>query len=106
MARKRGVTEYLDVFQNTGAVFFDIEPDLLIVVDGQGNIERVNPAFERATGYHEADIRNTPVIQLARPEAYHPKILCVLHKNGGIVRCKLVAYRHRAQRVFLVMRKA
>ena len=43
---KHGVTEFLHIFEDVATTFFDLETDLLIVLDTQGGIERVNPAWE------------------------------------------------------------
>lgn len=59
---KRGVTEYLQVFSDWRIAAFDLESDLIIGLDGDGNIQVVNPAFERVLGYREASVLHKPLI--------------------------------------------
>lgn len=64
MKRDRSVTRFLRAFNSYSQKFFEMEPDLEIVLDAQGNIIKVNPAFERALGYAEHEVRGTHIGQL------------------------------------------
>lgn len=111
---KRGVTEFLSAFQDVGITFFDIETDLLIVLDDRGNIARVNPAWERVTGYAESDVIGHGIAQFVSLDDLavflrsfsekHPRPFRLLHHGGGTVACRLVAARFRAGRGYLVLR--
>lgn len=115
MAKRHGVTEFLRVFEDVGATFFDIETDLLIVLDGQGNIERVNPAFERITGYSESDVLGQGIIRLVKMEdwavflrtftAVTPAPFRMLRKFEGEIAVRLMACRFKQQRGFIVLRR-
>lgn len=111
---KHGVTEFLSVFEGIGATFYSLETDLLIVLDGQGNIERVNPSFESITGYAEADIIGHGIAQFVSiddlalflrsfSETY-PRPFRLLHQGGGVVVVRLIAAKFRAGRGYLVLR--
>ena len=52
------------VFEDVGQQFFKIETDFLIVLDEHGNIERVNPSFERETGYAESEVLGSGMIRM------------------------------------------
>lgn len=60
---RHGVTEFLNVFQDIGATFFEISPDLHIVLDESGNILRVNPAFEKNLNRSEIDVLGRGIIR-------------------------------------------
>jgi PAS domain S-box-containing protein len=113
---KRGVTEFLQVFQDVGATFFDLETDVLVVLDDRGNIERTNPAFARVLGYTEHDVFGCGLVQFVtvddlakfikafnwvpRPESFR-----MLHRGGGVINMKLVAARFRNRKGYLVLRQ-
>ncbi len=116
---KHGVTEFLSTFQDVGIAFFDIETDILIVLDEQGNIDRVNPAFERILNRAEPDILGEPIIRLvfgndwskflnAFSELQKGNKFHLLHKDAGLIKVQLTAYRFRqttlGQRGYLVLR--
>lgn len=113
---KHGVTEFLQVYEGIAGTFFDIESDLLIVLDKQGGIERVNPSWERITGYTESDVLRNAIIHYVDVDDYarfirgftesHPEPFRLLHKGGGLVRVRLIACRFRQGRGFIVLRKA
>lgn len=113
MAR-RGVTEFLNVFQDVGTTFFDIESDLLVVLDGQGNIERVNPAFERMLGYSESDVLGMAIIRLVKMDDWaaflrtftstNPAPVRLLCKGQGEIGVRLVACRFKTQRGYIALR--
>ena len=114
VAKRRGVTEFLQVFEDVGATFFSLETDVCIVLDPVGNIERVNPAFEKDLGYTEADVRGKALIHLVSMEnwaiflrsftATRQVPFGLLVKGGGVKRYELMACRFKARRGFLILR--
>jgi PAS domain S-box-containing protein len=113
MAR-RGVTEFLRAFEDVGQTFFDIESDLLIVLDEHGNIERVNPAFERLLDRKEADVLGLGMIRLICIDDWatflrsftspnQPAVRMLRREQGEIV-VKMIAVRFKGQRGFLAFR--
>lgn len=116
MSKRHGVTEFLGVFQDVATTFFDLESDILIVLDTRGDIERVNPAWEHVTGYTESEVLRNAIIHYVDVDDYavfihaftdpHPKPFRMLHKGGGVVGVRLVACRFKQGRGFIVLRKA
>lgn len=115
MERRRGVTDFLRIFEVVGATFFDIEEDLLVVLDEQGNISRVNPAFQKALNYHEADVFGVPLIQLVHADDWAkfikafnwhgpPQPFRLLRSTAGEMAVNLIAVRFRNGKGYLVMR--
>lgn len=97
---KHGVTEFLQIFQSISQTFLQLESDLLIVLDDFGNIVRVYPGFEKATGRLEYEVLGLPVIALI-PQGDLPKFMRsfqtmesfrLLHKDHGIVTVYLDNY--------------
>ena len=115
MSKRRGVTEFLSIFQDVGATFFDIESDLLIVLDKDGNIDRINPAFEKALNRTEAEVLGMGIIRFVMVDdwakfirgfsATHPEAVRMLCKESGEIMVRLVACRFKAGRGFIVLRK-
>lgn len=118
MAR-HGVTEFLQTFEDVGIQFFDIETDILIVLDEQGNIDRVNPAFERILNRTEPDVLGEPVIRLifsgdwskflnAFSDMQRGNMFHLLHRDAGMIRVQLTAYKFKpteaGRRGYLVLR--
>ena len=111
---KHGVTQYLTAFSDVGMVFFEITPDLLVWLDEDGNIKRVNPAFVKSTDYAEMDLLGKGIAQLIEPydlatflKTFRLKrrpIVRLLHRETGQVRVKLVAYRFRKSYGYLEFR--
>ena len=95
-------------------VFFEITPDLLVWLDEDGNIKRVNPAFVKSTDYAEMDLLGKGIAQLIEPydlatflKTFRLKrrpIVRLLHRETGQVRVKLVAYRFRKSYGYLEFR--
>lgn len=107
--QRRGVTEFLQAFQDFGVTFFDLETDLLVTLAGNGSISRVNPAFERVLGYREPDILGSPLIQYVDITDMASFIRAfynrdtdqpfrLLHRWTGVITVRLVAYRFREER--------
>lgn len=104
--RRRGVTEYLVAFSDWGITAFDIETDLIIGLDKDGYIKRVNPAFEKTLGYREANIINTMLMQYVSLDDLAVFIRVFFDKNRettfrmlhswtGIVTVRLVDYKFK-----------
>lgn len=49
-------------------VIWNLSRDILGVVDGDGRIRRVNPAFERTLGFSSEDARGQPLLQFVDPQ--------------------------------------
>lgn len=115
IGRRHGVTEFLSVFQDVGSTFYDLETDLLIVLDTSGGIDRVNMAFERVLGYHEASIRGHALIEFVSVDDMakfirsfseeFPQPFKMLHSWTGVVMMRLVKCRFRAGRGYVILRE-
>lgn len=103
---RRGVTEYLVAFSDDGLMAFDLETDLIIGLDKDGYIRRVNPAFEKTLGYRESHVIGTPVVQYVSIEdmALFVRIFYekdretsfrLLHSWTGVVTVHLVDYKFK-----------
>ena len=116
---KHGVTEFLKTFEDVGTTFFDIERDFLIVLDKDGNVERVNPAFEKALDMTESSMLRQGIIRLVLMDDWakfmrsfsdvqRQTTFRLLHAGYGVVSVRLIAYRFKAtdngQRGFLILR--
>jgi PAS domain-containing protein len=116
---KHGVTEFLQTFQDVGTTFFDIERDYLIVLDGEGNIKRVNPAFEKGLKRDESSVLKQGIIRLVLMDDWakfmhsfdpiqHETIFRMLRAEQGVVSVRLIAYRFRRvgeeQHGYLILR--
>ncbi len=109
-----GVTEFLRAFEDVGQQFFDLERDFLIVLDEHGNIARVNPAFERQLGYAEQDVLGRGLMHIIRVDDWamflrtftsaNPPAIRLLCKAHGEVGVRMIAFRFKAQRGYLVFR--
>ena len=111
MSKRRGVTEFLTVFQSDSQIFFDAESDLLICLDANGCILRVNPAFERILGYSEASVLGTPIsnLMLADDLKSTSNMPRLLHKGAGLVTVSMIDYRYKntdaGKRWYLILRQ-
>ncbi len=115
MVKRHGVTEFLQVFEDFGQQFFSLETDMLVMLDRNGNICRVNPAFETLTGYAESDVLGHGVTHfvdlndlgkfLNAFTAVKPSPFRMLHKGGGLVTMRLVSWRHRANKSYIILRR-
>lgn len=120
MATKRGVTDFLRAFENTGAVFFDLEVDILIELDEQGNVSRVNDAFERELARTQASVVRCELIRLIHEDdlaafirsfdtTLEAQPIRLLRRESGTVTVKLIAYTFKRTemglRGYLVLRK-
>ena len=87
----------------------------MVVLDKVGNIERVNPAFERALDRTEREVLGVPLIRLVRMDdwarflrtftAVHPEPVRLLKKNEGEITVRLAGCRFRQGRGFLIFRE-
>jgi PAS domain-containing protein len=111
---KHGVTEFLRAFEDVGTTFFDIETDLLIVLDEQGNIARVNPALEKSLNRRESEMLGHGMMQLICIDDWatflrsftspnQPPIR-LLVKDAGEIVVRMIAFRFKNQRGFLAFR--
>ena len=118
---QHGVTEFLRTFSGDNQIFFDQELDLLIVLDANGNIKRVNPAFERVLGRAEAEVLGVPIVGLVHladmAKSMHSFSLIksvypfrLLKKGSGAVLVELLAFKFKrmendaGRRGFLILR--
>ncbi len=121
MAKRHGVTEFLTVFSDIGTMFFDLERDLLVVLDEVGNISRVNPAFERLLERPEASVLGQELIRYVALDDLAKFIrsfdttqtattVRLLKRGQGEVAVTLIAYKFRRTdgglRGYLVLRPA
>lgn len=118
-SKRRGVTDFLNIFKSVGATFFDIETDLLIVLDEVGNIKRVNPAFQRELGRPEHSILHCELIRLIHEDdlatfirsfdtTLKPQPFRLLKREGGEVAVRLISFKFTNTdegHGFLVLRK-
>ena len=117
--RGRGVTDFLVAFKDVTTTFFDIETDLLVVLDADGDIERVNPVWVSILNRTEQECIGRPIIVFVLSDDFarfmrafnsikHSESFRLLHRDHGVISVKLVAYRFKksadVQRGFLVMR--
>lgn len=57
-----------------GSAILDAEGALVVVLDGQGRIQRVNRSFERATGFTSAALMGQRFEEALIPSEYHAKV--------------------------------
>ncbi len=111
---RRGVTEFLRVFEDVGATFFDLETDLLVMLGEQGNIERVNNAFRQALGYTDADLIGLSLIRFVYMDdwakflngftAIQAQPFRLMRKASGEIMVRLIAWRHRNNKSYIIFR--
>lgn len=119
---KRGVTTWLDAFSQVMAVFFDLETDLLIMLDGSGRIARINPAGEQRLGYEPGGLHQVYLIELVSmgdltvfiEDCRRTDIgetgreFNLLRRGGGLCRVRLVKFHFERliQQSYLILRPA
>lgn len=67
------------------ATVFESTTEAILVTNLEGGIHTVNPAFCRITGYSQAEIQGTPLIQLSaqrHAEKFYARLWQVLKKQG------------------------
>lgn len=114
---KHGVTTFLQTFEDDVSIMFDVVPDLLVVLDNQGTIKRVNKAFEQATGRNRYEVYGQGLSQfvliddLARflrsftAAEKDKQSFRLLHRDSGVVTCALIKWRNQRGRSYIVMRR-
>ena len=107
MSPRRGVTEFLEVFDSDKSIFFDIETDLLITLDDGGNIVRVNPAFERMLGYRECEVIDKSLILILDLQTMRQgeQKFNFLKRGGGEVACRIVAWKYKNRQHYAIFRR-
>jgi PAS domain S-box-containing protein len=117
VVKRPGVTAFLDAFSDTNLQLCDMETDLLIVLDGQGQITRTYPGFTKALGYTEADVLGMNIMRLIESDDVmtfvkaatgfpYPRPFRMTHKGGGVVKVKLEAAQFNDQQCgYLIMRR-
>ena len=90
-------------------------PDLLVVLDSDGTVRKVNAALEQALGYDRTELYGQGFARLVWPDdimtfvraftAPSPAPFRLLHKGSGLVMCGLVKWQSRHNRGFVVIRK-
>ena len=112
---KRGLTGFLSVFEDIGRQFYDLETDLLVMLDEQGLIEDVNPAFEAELGRTKIEVLGTPLMRLIHigdlaefiREFYEPRsrLFRMLKKDSGEIVVRLIACRFRKGQGYIILRR-
>lgn len=120
MSKRRGVTAFLEAFGDVGSTFFDLETDLLVMLDEQGNISRVNDTFERELDRTEFSVLHAEMIHLIHDDdlaafirsfgmRFDQPPIRLLKRNGGDVVVRLIraAFRRTDSGVcaYLIFRK-
>jgi PAS domain S-box-containing protein len=62
---------------------FDLSLDLVCVVDFDGRLRRLNPAWEAVLGHTADGVLNTPLMDFVHPDDWHATDLQVRHLVGG-----------------------
>jgi PAS domain-containing protein len=108
VSKRRGVTDFLSIFQDDRSIFFDAETDILIVLNDAGAIERVNPAFERLLNRPEASVLNLLLTHFMRIDNQATDPIRFLKWGGGEIGVQLIAYRfartEQGKRWYLILR--
>lgn len=114
MAR-HGVTQFLELFNDVGRVFFDLESDLLIVVNEHGEIFDCNPATERELNRAKAEMLSVPFMRFFYDgelldfvqEFYKPRGRCfrMLRRESGEIQVRLIAFRSYRDYGYIVLRR-
>lgn len=107
MSQRRGVTDFLSVFESDKSIFFDIETDLLITLDDGGNINAINPAFERVLGYKRNDVIGRSLILYISMQSLNasPPRLCFLVRGGGEIVFSIAAWKYRNHQHYIIFRR-
>lgn len=77
LRRRRAEREIDDIY--------DLSPDLLCILDVDGYLKRVNPAFERVLGYPTAELLSRPLVSFVHPDdrARAQQMIDTLPEAGG-----------------------
>lgn len=110
-----GVTKWLDSLDGDLRALVEIETDLCVILDQYGSIIRVNPAFEMRLNYAEADVLRHDIIRYIAVDDLakflhsfdfdtKPAIIRLLKREHGYIQARLVAYRFKESRGYLIFR--
>ena len=113
---KHSVTEFLDAFRDYRVAAFDLETDLIIGLDKDGNIAVVNPAFEKVLGYREENMLHKPIVHFVSIHDLSKFIRIfydrdyrtpfdLLHCWSGVVTVRLVAYQFAPMKGVVIFRE-
>lgn len=116
MPRSRhGVTEFLSVFHDVGRVFFDLETDLLVVLNERGEIYDCNPAVERELNRPRSSVLGVPLARFIDDgdllefiqEFYKPqnRLFRLLRRESDDIRVRLIASRSQDEFGYIVLRR-
>jgi PAS domain S-box-containing protein len=116
VVKRPGVTAFLDAFRDINLQLCDMETDLLIVLDEQGQITRTYPGFTKALGYSEAEVLGLGIVRLINGDDMmifvkaatgfpYPRPFKMMHKGGSEVMVRLVAAQFVDQCGYLIMRR-
>ena len=117
---KRGATAWLDAFDSALLRFFELEPDVLILLDENGFIRRVNAAVLQYLDYAPGALDGVPLITLLAQgdltrlgKAAHlaslglpTEPLHLLRRGGSTIAVRLIRFQFLPQRrqTFLIFR--
>ncbi|MEM9461852.1 MAG: PAS domain-containing protein [Myxococcota bacterium] len=76
------------------ARFFGLSPDMLCLLTPDGALERVNPAFERVTGYSVDDLKRSSWFDLVHPDE-RPAARAVLTQSEQSAATTSLEHRYR-----------
>jgi PAS domain S-box-containing protein len=116
--QRHGVTTFLSAMADDNSTIIELMPDLVIVIDHDGNIRKVNSAFERTLGYKRSEMYGSGIARIVVVEDLSnfikafsefvpsdPQPFRLYHKDYGVVAFKLIKWAHRRGRSFIFLRR-
>ena len=104
---KHGVTEFLQWVDDVSRQFVELETDFLIVLDRDGKIIDVNPAFEELMNCCKTDVIGTPMSRIVLMNDWaiffrsftdtHYPTFRLLRRGSGYVRVKNIKFAPRGE---------